>query len=89
VHDLFTIVGLPGTPSTCNISQPAFGNHLGEIIFRTPTPVFGDGLIEAIIDATILSRVGISKPFGIKGHENRNGNDGTLTRFGWKGQTNP
>jgi CxxC motif-containing protein (DUF1111 family) len=30
--------------------------------------------------------VGISKPFGITGHENRNGNDGTLTRFGWKAQ---
>jgi CxxC motif-containing protein (DUF1111 family) len=30
--------------------------------------------------------VGVSKPFGITGHENRNGNDGTLTRFGWKAQ---
>src|SRR5262249_47770751 len=24
VHDLFTIVGLPGTPAGCTISQPAF-----------------------------------------------------------------
>jgi CxxC motif-containing protein (DUF1111 family) len=86
VHDLFTIVGLPGTPSTCNISQPDFNNHLSEIIFRTPTPVFGAGLIEAITDTTILNNVRSNKPFGIRGHENRNGTDGTLTRFGWKAQ---
>jgi CxxC motif-containing protein (DUF1111 family) len=30
--------------------------------------------------------VASGKPFGIQGHENRNGNDGTLTRFGWKAQ---
>src|SRR5262249_36888996 len=86
VHDLFTIVGLPGTPSTCNISQPDFQNHLNEIIFRIPTPTFGNGLIEAITDTTILSNVRSGKPFGIRGQENRNGNDGTLTRFGWKAQ---
>jgi hypothetical protein len=27
VHDLFTIVGLPGAPSGCNISQPDFAAH--------------------------------------------------------------
>src|SRR5712692_77253 len=88
VHDLFTIVGLSGTPAGCTISQPNFAAHLAtqDVIFRIPTPTFGAGLIEAITDATILARVGVSKPFGINGHENQNGNDGTLTRFGWKAQ---
>jgi CxxC motif-containing protein (DUF1111 family) len=88
VHDLFTIVGLPGAPAGCNINQPPFAARLAsnDVIFRIPTPLFGDGLIEAVNDATILANVGISKPFGVTGHENRNGNDGTLTRFGWKAQ---
>jgi CxxC motif-containing protein (DUF1111 family) len=84
VHDLYTIVGLPGTPAGCTISQPAFGAN--EIIFRIPTPTFGAGLIEAIGEGTILANVQSGKPYGIAGHENRNGNDGTLTRFGWKAQ---
>jgi CxxC motif-containing protein (DUF1111 family) len=87
VHDLYTIVGLSGTPAGCTISQPNFAANLASnMIFRIPTPTFGAGLIEAITDAAILVNVGISKPFGITGHENRNGNDGTLTRFGWKAQ---
>ena len=88
VHDLFTIAGLPGTPASCNIAQPKFASRLnaGDAVFRIPTPVFGAGLIEAIKEATILANVSSSKPFGIKGHENRNGNDGTVTRFGWKAQ---
>jgi CxxC motif-containing protein (DUF1111 family) len=88
VHDLYTIVGLPGAPAGCTISQPPFAAKLAanDVIFRIPTPTFGAGLIEAISEATILANVGVSKPFGISGHENRNGNDGTVTRFGWKAQ---
>ncbi len=68
------------------------------IIFRIPTPVFGAGLIEAIPDAAILanmqadtslkSALGISgRPNShLSGNVNRNGNDGTITRFGWKAQ---
>src|SRR6185295_6100964 len=53
-----------------------------------PTPTFGLGLIEAIEDATILANENppVPKPFGIAGIANRNGNDGTVTRFGWKAQ---
>jgi CxxC motif-containing protein (DUF1111 family) len=66
--------------------------------FRIPTPVFGAGLIEAIPDATILSsmrsRASYRSQMGITGHPNahisgsanRSGNDGTITRFGWKAQ---
>jgi CxxC motif-containing protein (DUF1111 family) len=86
VHDLFTIAGTSGAPPGCRISQPNFRANLSNIIFRVPTPTFGAGLIEAIPDATILANVGVPKPFGIAGHENRNGNDGSVTRFGWKAQ---
>src|SRR5262249_15977956 len=88
VHDLFTIVGLPGAPAGCSIQQPDFATAggLGILRFRIPTPTFGAGLIEAIEDATILANVFGGKPFGILGDVNRNGNDGTVTRFGWKAQ---
>jgi CxxC motif-containing protein (DUF1111 family) len=86
VHQLFTIMGLPGTPAACTLSQPDFAGNASALTFRIPTPVFGLGLIEAIEDATILANVGVSKPFGILGTANRNGNDGTVTRFGWKAQ---
>jgi CxxC motif-containing protein (DUF1111 family) len=52
--------------------------------------VFGAGLIENIPDETILANMNANaqlKNFvGISGHPNRNGNDGTISRFGWKAQ---
>ncbi|MGH8231392.1 MAG: di-heme oxidoredictase family protein [Steroidobacteraceae bacterium] len=68
------------------------------IVFRIPTPVFGAGLIEAIADSTILANMSNNADsnarFGVHGHANaiqggnvnRSGNDGTITRFGWKAQ---
>ena len=68
------------------------------IIFRIPTPVFGAGLIEAIPDSAILANMRSNatekEAMGIHGHPNahlsgnvnRSGNDGTITRFGWKAQ---
>ena len=68
------------------------------IIFRIPTPVFGAGLIEAIPDSAILANMQANaaqkSAMGIRGHANahlsgnvnRSGNDGTITRFGWKAQ---
>ena len=68
------------------------------IIFRIPTPVFGAGLIEAIPDSAILANMSANASekgrMGISGHPNahlsgnanRSGNDGTITRFGWKAQ---
>jgi CxxC motif-containing protein (DUF1111 family) len=72
------------------------------VIFRIPTPVFGAGLIEQIPDDTIRanadnnssekSSLGISGranlfiPGRVSGVPNTNGNDGTITRFGWKAQ---
>ena len=89
VHDIFTIAGRNDTPPGCTIKQPDFSNK-DNIIFRIPTPTFGGGLIEAITDTTIrenlASEPGRKALFGITGHVNTNGNDGTVTRFGWKAQ---
>jgi CxxC motif-containing protein (DUF1111 family) len=68
------------------------------IVFRIPTPTFGAGLIEAIPDSAILANMQSSAAqnarVGVHGHANaiqggnvnRSGNDGTITRFGWKAQ---
>ncbi len=91
VHDLFTIAGRSDAPG-CQMQQPNFVQmqQLGNLIFRIPTPVFGAGLIENIPDATILANMGanaqLKANLGISGHPNQSGNDGTITRFGWKAQ---
>ena len=68
------------------------------IVFRIPTPTLGAGLIEAIPDSAILANARAETPAkrraGVWGHPNahlggtvnRSGNDGTITRFGWKAQ---
>ena len=92
VHDLFTIVGRSDAPSCTNFPQPNFElmQQLGNLIFRIPTPVFGAGLIENIPDARILTNMSanatLKSQLGISGHPNYSGNDGTMTRFGWKAQ---
>jgi CxxC motif-containing protein (DUF1111 family) len=91
VHNLFTITGRSDA-SGCSIDQPDFdaAADANNLIFRIPTPVFGGGLIEAIPRSTILAnRVAHQsqkEALGIDGHVNTNGNDGTITRFGWKAQ---
>jgi CxxC motif-containing protein (DUF1111 family) len=91
VHDLFVITGRHDAGS-CSIKQPNFAHHLDldNVIFRIPTPVFGAGLMENIADETILANMRSESErkeiLGISGHPNRNGNDGTISRFGWKAQ---
>jgi len=87
VHDLFTISGRNDAPNGCTLNQPDFSNS-SNIIFRIPTPTFGLGLIEAIQDTTLINNVAqsASTRLGISGTLNRNGNDGSVTRFGWKAQ---
>src|SRR5437867_10705516 len=91
VHDLFTITGRTDAHG-CNISQPDFlsANGQNNLIFRIPTPAFGAGLIEAVADSTIIDNKNANAvakaALGISGHENREGNAGTITRFGWKAQ---
>jgi CxxC motif-containing protein (DUF1111 family) len=91
VHALFTIAGRDDARG-CVLPQPEFEKEVANrnVIFRIPTPVFGLGLIEAITDATILSNrsrdSSAKSSLGIRGRPNRNGNDGTISRFGWKAQ---
>jgi CxxC motif-containing protein (DUF1111 family) len=101
VHDLFTITGrtdatntagATGTLQTCVLAQPDFvaARNANNISLRIPTPVFGVGLVESISDATILANQAANaadkQAFRIHGRPNRNGNDGTITKFGWKAQ---
>ena len=91
VHDVFTIAGRSDA-SGCNMAQPNFAQmeKLGNVIFRIPTPIFGSGLIENIPEAAIYANMAAQPAFkqllGITGHPNISGNDGTITRFGWKAQ---
>ena len=95
MHSLFVISGRvdpTGNASGCNAVQEDFEKQVNNknIIFRIPTPVFGAGLIEAIKDSTLVANLAAfsaqKAQLGISGRLNRNGNDGTVSRFGWKAQ---
>jgi CxxC motif-containing protein (DUF1111 family) len=93
VEDLFTVTGRSDA-GTCNSStklpQPSFATAVSEnnVIFRIPTPTFGTGLMENLDDSTLLNNQlnNLNNNVGVGGGFNRNGNDGTITRFGWKAQ---
>jgi CxxC motif-containing protein (DUF1111 family) len=89
VEDIFTVTGRSDAGS-CSLQQPNFAQaqSANNIIFRIPTPLFGAGLIENLDDSTLLENLAnnLENRFGISGTFNRNGNDGTITRFGWKAQ---
>ncbi|HKS25057.1 MAG TPA: di-heme oxidoredictase family protein [Thermoanaerobaculia bacterium] len=90
VEDLYTIAGRVDASTCTSLAQPDFNFAIStnDIIFRIPTPTFGSGLIENIDDATLLTNFNNqqSNSFGVSGGFNRNGNDGTIARFGWKAQ---
>jgi CxxC motif-containing protein (DUF1111 family) len=97
VHALFVIAGHPDAAG-CTIQQENFATQVANrnVVFRIPTPVFGMGLVESIDDATLRANIaannaqkvslGIFGKFNVSGAANTNGNDGTITRFGWKAQ---
>jgi len=89
VEDLFTVTGRSDAGS-CGLPQPSFNTagQYNNIIFRIPTPTFGAGLIENLDDSTLLinQAKNLNNGFGISGTFNHNGNDGTISRFGWKAQ---
>src|SRR5215470_1405638 len=100
VHQLFTIVGrsdiFPAAQTnTCTAEvlpptdfETQFAN--GNVRFRIPLQTFGLGILDGIQDREILGRhdatATLRKELGILGVPNRSGNDGTVTRFGWKAQ---
>src|ERR1700691_909860 len=91
VHDLYTIAGRSDATG-CTLAQPGFADALtaNNVIFRIPTPLFGLGLVEATPDATLQANLAATASaraaLKIKGVFNTSGNDGTITRFGWKAQ---
>src|SRR5581483_4652466 len=91
VHGIYTIAGRSDATG-CNLSQPDFATQLAKnnVIFRIPTPTFGAGLIENTPDATLAANLAANASakaaLGIAGRLNTSGNDGTVTRFGWKAQ---
>jgi CxxC motif-containing protein (DUF1111 family) len=102
VHSIFTITGLRDADGcVLQQPDFARELRRNNVIFRIPTPAFGGGLIEQIPDQVILDNHATKRgnPYGVGGRvniinaghaltarENRNGNDGTIARFGWKAQ---
>jgi CxxC motif-containing protein (DUF1111 family) len=92
VHDIFTITGRSDAPG-CSTTQPATENSGTTVSFRIPTPTFGLGLVENVTDNALKANLDAapsgapsSSSLGITGFFNTAGNDGTITRFGWKAQ---
>ncbi|HEV7514379.1 MAG TPA: di-heme oxidoredictase family protein [Candidatus Acidoferrum sp.] len=91
VHGLYTIAGRTDAPG-CTLAQPDFVKQVAasNVIFRIPTSLFGLGLVENTPDAALRANLAATRAarfqLGIDGTFNTNGNDGTITRFGWKAQ---
>lgn len=91
VHQLFTIAGRRDAVG-CTLAQPNFATAASEnnLVFRQPIPLFGDGMIDIILDSDILanmnSNLTLKQSLGISGHPNIVTNDASISRFGWKAQ---
>jgi CxxC motif-containing protein (DUF1111 family) len=91
VHNLYSIAGRSDAVG-CNLAQPNFAAAIARnnIIFRIPTPLYGLGLVEATPDLTLQANLASTAQqraaMRIGGTFNTSGNDGTITRFGWKAQ---
>jgi len=96
VHQLFTVVGRSdvGTMACTDAELPQVDfesqYRRGNLRFRIPLQLFGLGIIDGIQDAEILDRhdasATVRAQLGIAGVPNRTGNNGTISRFGWKAQ---
>ncbi|HEY1471415.1 MAG TPA: di-heme oxidoredictase family protein [Candidatus Acidoferrum sp.] len=100
VHQLFTVVGRSdifpagqtGSCTTNDLPPTDFETEYrrGNAKFRIPLQLYGLGILDGIQDREILGRHDetalIRAELGIRGEPNRSGNDGTITRFGWKAQ---
>jgi hypothetical protein len=82
VHDLFVISGRSDA-SGCTITQPNFAQAISQdnVIFRIPTPVFGEGLVENTPDVNLendaAAVAGPRAAAGVAGNFNRVANEGT------------
>ncbi len=91
VHGLYTIKGRTDAGG-CALAQPNFATQVARnnVSFRIPTPTFGLGLVEmtpdSVLQANLAANRNVKSVMGIAGRLNSSGNDGTVTRFGWKAQ---
>jgi CxxC motif-containing protein (DUF1111 family) len=91
VHGLYTIAGRTDAPG-CTLAQPDFAGQVAahNVVLRTPPALFGLGLVDNTADATLQANLSanqsLKRSLGIGGRFNTSGNDGTIMRFGWKGQ---
>ena len=91
VHDLFTIQGRSDAAG-CVVAQPDFATQLAHdnVIFRIPIALYGEGLVEITTDVALQANLALNPALktslGIAGRFNTSGNDGTITRYGWKAQ---
>jgi CxxC motif-containing protein (DUF1111 family) len=75
VHALFTITGRVGADG-CKLLQPDYETQLAKnnVVFRIPTPTFGNGLMESIPDSAILANANkngsVKNGLGIRGRPN-------------------
>jgi CxxC motif-containing protein (DUF1111 family) len=87
--DQLVVAGLVGTAISPNELSP-IESPCSILEVRIPTPVFGLGLVENTPDDTLRANLAATRDaryhLGIGGSFNTNGNDGTITRFGWKAQ---
>jgi len=100
VHQLFTIAGRsdvfpawqPGSCTNADVPPTDFEteSRRGNVRFRIPLQLFGLGILDGIQDREIMARHAASgrirADLKIMGEPNRSGNDGSITRFGWKAQ---
>jgi CxxC motif-containing protein (DUF1111 family) len=90
VRELFTIQGRDDAPAGCTAAQPDFTTQINNnnVALRIPTPTFGLGFIENTPDEELEANLAAEATagVGISGHLNTNGNDQTVTKFGWKAQ---
>ncbi len=91
-HPIWTIAGRADAPG-CVLPQTDWATEVANnnVAIRITTPTFGAGFIEAIPDNTIVANktanLAAKNALGIHGHENRSATDGSVSKFGWKGQT--
>jgi CxxC motif-containing protein (DUF1111 family) len=91
VHDVFTIAGRSDAVG-CTLAQPNYVQELAanNVRFRIPISLFGDGLIDntpdSVLYANLAANASKKAKLGIAGVFNTSGNDGTITKFGWKAQ---
>jgi CxxC motif-containing protein (DUF1111 family) len=90
VHQLFTTSGRSDSGG-CTLGQPNFkqASTDNDVVYRQPSPLFGDGYIEMIENTDIINNLNANltqkQALGIGGVAQIT-DDGSVSRLGWKSQ---